>query len=575
MEQKPAQIIFTNKARCRDCYRCLKACPVKAIKMDKNQAYVIDELCIACGTCLAECPQKAKDYRRELGRVKEFIERGEKIAVSIAPSFVASFLPDEQKKIAAALRALGICFVAETSVGAYKVALRSGQLAQSAPGRAHIATACPAVVNYIEKYHPQLTGTLLPVVSPMLAHAKHLKKKLGNDYKIVFIGPCVAKKAEAERPQVAPFVDAVITFEELKEWFALSQIDLSSLADEQFDEQPARVAKLFPAAGGMLKTASLSSDLLSRDIIAISGFAELDEVLANINDHGNAVLVEPLFCRHGCLGGPGISSERNIFKRRESLLEYAEKKTPANELAEELTDDDLFASFAPFEFSPSEPITEEMIQKVFHETGKESPDDQLNCGSCGYASCRDKAVAVIKGMAVAEICLPFMRRLSDTRTDIILESYPNGVVVLDEHLNMIMFNTAFKKMFMCSNSLLGKRISALVDAEPFEKLASGRNAYIEHEVEYKNYSLICRQIVYRLESEQKYVGIFLNITDEQLDRAHLREIRSETLKKAQELLALQLSMSEKMAAYLGETTAQGEFILENLVKLTRDSSGAT
>lgn len=574
MDQQPSQVIFTNKARCRDCYRCLKACPVKAIKMDKNQAYVIDELCIVCGTCIKECPQKAKDYRREIGKARELLASGQPIAVSIGPSFVATFNEDEQKKIPALLRKLGFNYIAETSVGAYQVARRSSELSIANPQKAHIATACPAVINYIEKYRPELTGNLLQVISPMLAHARHLKYKLGSDYRIIFIGPCLAKKSEAERPEAAGLIDAVLTFEELKEWITESNIDWNSLPVEKFDEEPAPVARLFPAAGGLMKTASLATDLLSREVIALSGFSELNDLLYSLDSEPHPVLIEPLFCHHGCLNGPGIATDLNIYQRRQSLLRYAHSTQSDTrehlELTKELTNKDLTVKFKPYRFSSKYEITEEMIQKVFEETGKSNPDDQLNCGTCGYNSCRDKAIAVIRGMAVKEICLPSMRRLSDIRNDIILESYPNGVVILDEQFNISMINSAFKKLFMCSNAVLGKRISYLMDAEQFELLAAGEKKIHESDVVYSSYNLICHQILYSLIEEKKYVGIFMNITDQQQNLDTLKQLKSETLKQAQELLDLQISMSQKLAEYLGETTAQSETILQNLVKLTYD-----
>ena len=222
-------VVFTNKARCRDCYRCVRVCPVKAIRMHEGQANVVRQLCISCGTCVRECPQGAKSYRRDLDRARELLASGGRVAASVAPSFVAVFPPSQQRRLPSALRRLGFSYVGETAIGAYHVAAATAQLVQQRPEQTYIGTACPALVRFVEQYRPQRIGNLVPLVSPMLAHARHIRRLLagGGEVRVVFIGPCVAKKAEADQPENEGIVDCVLTFDELAEWFAQEKIALA------------------------------------------------------------------------------------------------------------------------------------------------------------------------------------------------------------------------------------------------------------------------------------------------------------------------------------------------------------
>ena len=249
------QIVFTLTARCRDCYRCLRNCPVKAIRMQKGQAYVDEKRCIACGTCIRQCPQQAKTFRHDIDVAQRLIDSGPIVAASIAPSFAAVFNKWERARLPAALRALGFKYVGQTSQGAFQISDCARSIAEQDKSKTYIATACPALVNYIEKYQAELVDNLLPVVSPMAAHGRMLKEKLGKDASVVFIGPCVAKKSEILRKDVQDAVDCVLTFSELMLWFNQKNIHLSNCEESSFDESPVHCAQLYPLPGGMIKTA--------------------------------------------------------------------------------------------------------------------------------------------------------------------------------------------------------------------------------------------------------------------------------------------------------------------------------
>ena len=282
----PGQVIYTNKAQCRDCYRCVRVCPVKAIRMHEGQAAVVEERCIRCGTCVRECPQKAKSVRNDLVRAIALLASGVRVAVSVAPSFASVFSGWRQQRLPSALRRLGFCHVGETAVGAYQVACQTAAIAAARPDFSMICSACPAVARYVELYRPALVPNLAPVVSPMLAHAEHLKKRLGKDIKVVFIGPCVAKKAEAERPEHDGLVDVVLTFDELAEWLQREGIDLSACEESSFDEEPRGDARLFPLEGGCVRTAGWTTDLLAGDVVVASGYEEVGTALDGLGELG-------------------------------------------------------------------------------------------------------------------------------------------------------------------------------------------------------------------------------------------------------------------------------------------------
>lgn len=571
IEQRTNQVVFTNKARCKDCYRCIRICPVDAIGIRDGQAYVDEERCISCGTCIRECPQGAKNFRRDLDGVRDLLASGRPVAVSLAPSFAAIFEPWQIRRVPSALRRLGFKHVSETAVGAYPVAKRTAEWAAERSESASIATACPAVVNYIERYRTDLVDSLVVVCSPMVAHARMLKEKLGPETAVVFVGPCVAKKQEA-RDKSDGLVDYALTFTELLDWFAQEQIDLSVLEESDFDMTPEGWARSFPLAGGSLETASLDTSLLSADILSVTGAEEIRDVLDSLAGRRERLLIEPLFCGQGCVNGPAMPDNTTVHQRRRALLRYAlDGRQAAGRSNGSL---DLTARFCGRPLPPHD-VTEEQIRQVYAQTGKENEEDRLNCGACGYASCREQAIAVVRSMAEAEMCVPHMRRLAEQRTDRIIETSPNGIVILDEHLCILHVNPSFKRMFMCSEAVYGKPISYLMDPEPFEQIAAGRRDLTEVTAEHAKYNLVCHQIVYALREERQYVGVFVNLTSSLMNQKQLDALRAHTVQQAQDLLTHQIEIAGRIAQFLGESSAQGEKLLDNLVRLAREDSART
>jgi iron only hydrogenase large subunit-like protein/uncharacterized Fe-S cluster-containing protein len=564
-----SQIVFTLTARCRDCYRCLRNCPVKAIRMQKGQAYVDETRCIACGTCIRECPQQAKTFRHDIDVAQQLINNGPIAAASIAPSFAAVFNKWERARLPAALRALGFKYVGQTSQGAFQISDCARSIAEQDKSKTYIATACPALVNYIEKYQAELVDNLLPVVSPMVAHGRMLKEKLGKDASVVFIGPCVAKKSEIMRKDVQDAVDCVLTFSELMLWFNQKGIHLSNCEESSFDEDPVHCAQLYPLPGGMIKTAGLIEDGLDLKLVRVDGIENVRALFNDVEGESSYTLVEPLFCSQGCINGPGIDSGKNLFERRKNIIEY-DNEIDISHPAPEVKDGQFFAAtFAAHQVISD--VTEEAIQQVLEKTGKSDSQQQLNCGACGYDSCREKAVAVVLGMAEADMCIPYMRRLAERRTDQIVTTTPNGILMLNEDLTILSVNPAFKKFFSCTDTVLGKHISYLMDPAPFEKLVSGVSDTVDITVTHRHYNLLMRELLYILKEERQIVGIFINITSQQEHEKKLKKIRSQTIAQADELLEHQIKMAQTIAQFLGESTARGEELVKKLMTLSESN----
>ena len=583
------QVIFVNKATCRDCYRCVRVCPVKAIKMHDGQASIIAERCISCGTCVKECPQHAKKYRGDLENVKKLLASGSRVACSIAPAFAGFFTDRMRRRIPSVLRLLGFAHVAETAIGAFFAAQASVKFWESrGKEQPLVISACPACVDYILRYKQQYASYIVPVVSPMVAHAKYIRKRLGEETKVVFIGPCVAKKVEGETAESTGFIDVVLTFEELSQWLAEENIDIASCEESDFDDVPRGAARYFPLEGGCIKTAGWSGDRLDEKVIAVSGIRNVQHALESCRP---GQIIEPLFCPKGCICGPGSGSHESSAGLRSNVIEFSQtgfrkgggggvgKESPSAEQIEQQieqesrlsAEDEQFIETLTKYYQSAEPlkrqeVTETQIRDFFEKTGKSLPEDQLNCSSCGYPSCRDLAIAAIEGLATPEMCVPFYRKKAEQRIDRVIETSPNGIVTLDEHLNIITMNPAFRQFFRCSNAVCGRPISYLMDPEPWERLLADPDKKVEFVANHESYNLVCHEVLYSLPAEKQFVGIFMNITMLQKNETQLDQLRQQTVTQARELLEQQVRMAETIAACLGENAARAESLLENLME---------
>lgn len=404
--------ITTVKERCRVCYTCVRECPAKAIRIADGQAEIIGERCINCGNCVKVCSQGAKVPLDSIDDVRQIIASGVPVAACVAPSFPAEFYRIPPDTFAGMIRKLGFSSVHEVAFGADLVADRYRTLLREASDRRYIAANCPAVVKYVEKYHPDLVDSLAPIVSPMIAIARALRSSGPDNLKIVFIGPCIAKKQEARSIHLNSEVDAALTFEELSSMFAEEEVTPESVEPADFDPPRAAYGALFPISRGLLQAAGMTEDLALGEVVVADGRSDfLDAVKEFASGHMEAQLLEVLGC-NGCITGPGLSSKLPRFGRRSKVGEYVQHRMETLDrqrwLADmaEFADLDLSRSYAPDDHRIMAP-SERELARIMARMGKFSPADELNCGACGYETCREHAVAIHKGFAESEMCLPY------------------------------------------------------------------------------------------------------------------------------------------------------------------------
>jgi two-component system NtrC family sensor kinase len=404
-------IVSTIGQRCRRCYSCIRECPVNAICVDEGQAVVIEDRCISCGHCVKVCSQHAKRIASDVQLVVNELLVNENTYAIVAPAFAASF-PDTYNKLPSALKMLGFKNVAETAFGADLVSNIYKEHYENNSKKTIISSPCPAIYNFIEKYFVELVPNLAPIVSPMIAMGRYLKTNNEN-VKVVFIGPCVAKKSEYLDESVEGAIDAVLTFAELKELFDNMKINVEDCEDSQFDPPYASMGKSYSLAGGLLKTAEINSDVLNKDVIVVEGRDKVRDILKDIADGQiHSKFVDILFCE-GCISGPAIDSDLNYYSRREKVIEYIDQNLHSidkNVWKSELFNNrnlNLSRSYVPHSRIRPMP-SEEQINEILSRTNKYSKTDELNCGACGYKTCRDYAVAIGKGLAEEDMCLPHL-----------------------------------------------------------------------------------------------------------------------------------------------------------------------
>ena len=408
-------IVTTIPEKCKRCYTCVRECPAKAIKVEGGQAMVIEDRCIVCGNCVKVCAQKAKRIEDGIADVQAMLSRGECVIACLAPSFPAAYHPTRPGKVVAAVRELGFDEVWEVAFGAELVTPEYGKLLKEAQGagRRVITTPCPAVVAYVEKFMPGLHDALAPIVSPMIAVARAIRRRRGPGVRIVFIGPCIAKKNEIRDPCVAGIVDSVLTFKELADMLREAGVAPDELDESAFDSPRCHLGRSFPISGGLLKTAGLGIDILENDILVTEGKDRVLEALDELACGNSAArFFDVLFCE-GCINGPKMLNDLSVFARQEIIADFVieqSRHTTQEDMAEalaEFADLDLSRGFTRQNLELRQPTEAEIVQALL-AMKKSAPEDQLNCGACGYRTCRDKAVAVCQGLAEAEMCLPYL-----------------------------------------------------------------------------------------------------------------------------------------------------------------------
>ncbi len=417
-------LISTIKERCRVCYTCVRDCPAKAIRISGGQAEVIAERCIGCGNCVRVCRQNAKKVAASTEDVQRLLNGSVPVAAIVAPSFPVEYQDLDYNAFVGMVRRLGFDYVSEVSFGADLVANAYRKLIANGNEQRYIATSCPAIVAYVEKYHPGLVPYLAPVISPMVAMARVMHHLYGDNLKIVFIGPCFAKKSEANRDLFSDEIDEVLTFSELNSLFERHSITAQSVEASEFDPPPPGLGALFPISRGMLQASHLQEDLLSEQVLAVDGKSNFVQAIKEFENGALTAQLLEVLCCNGCIMGPGISKEKPYFTRRNAVSHYARKRIEA--LSQEdrrlyhdrLQTLDLSVTFRTEDCRIPLPSKED-IDKVLAAMGKHNPEDELDCGACGYETCREHAIAIHKGLAENEMCLPFtIERLKQSLSDL-------------------------------------------------------------------------------------------------------------------------------------------------------------
>ena len=556
---------FKN-AKCKDCFRCLRECPVKAIRYENHQAKIIEQKCILCGHCTHVCPQNAKQVHSEADAVLELLAARETrpVVVSLAPSFVSGLGVSDPEKVKAALYALGFALVEETAVGAKAVTDEYAKLLSAGGFKNFITSACPAVNRMIQLYYPAALRYLAPVPSPMVAHARMLKKRF-PEAAIVFIGPCIAKKREGHESGI---IDAVLTFEDLLGLFRLKNIDPEALPSPAEGERELNRARYYPVPSGIIK----SFDELpgGYEYVAVDGVDRCAEVLSEI-DSLDGLFLEMNCCEYACTGGPcRIAGKGGAVKGGEAVRKYA--ATAADGAPVTYPEVDLTEAHPRLmtdDFVPGE----RDIRAVLEKTGKHSPEDELNCGACGYSTCRDKAIAVLNGYADIEMCLPYMRSRAESMSYEIIQNTPNGIVLMDNEFKILDINArAMRILGVTDHDIKGRTAFDCFDCEDFvAALAMGKNinkkkVFVRATKRYMELSVVL------LDEHKVLFGVMKDITDSVEYDEKLNAVKMETLATTDEVIKKQMRVAQEIASLLGETTAETKVALLKLKETLQSRS---
>ena len=551
-----------KKSNCKNCYKCIRHCPVKAIRFSANQAHIIGNECILCGQCFVVCPQNAKEIKSETEKVKVLLQGVEPVIVSLAPSFIANYDGVGITQMENALKKLGFHSVEETAIGATMIKTEYERMIREDERDIIITSCCHSINLLIQKYFPSCLEYLADVMSPMQAHCIDIKKRYPGA-KTVFIGPCVAKKDEAEYYE--GIVDAVLTFEELTSWLKSENIELEKKSDTNNDSR----ARFFPTTGGVLKT--MSERMPEYTYIALDGVENCISALRDIeNGSIHKCFIEMSACVGSCIGGPVMEK----YHRSSSVKDYMAISDYAGENdfdVEQPKPFDIKKNFTYIEQKAVKP-TETEINAVLRQMGKFRPSDELNCGSCGYNTCREKAVAILQGKAESSMCLPFLKEKAESFSDTIVKNTPNGLIVLNEKLEVQQINEAAKKMMNIrhDSDILGDQVVRILDPSVFVSVLSTGKDVKEQRVylaEYKRY--VEQTIVYDRDS-RLLIGIMRDVTDEEKQRESKENISRQTIEVADKVVDKQMRIVQEIASLLGETAAETKIALAKLKESISD-----
>ncbi len=554
--------VYTLTNECHDCYKCVRECHVKAIKIENGHASVIPEKCIACGACVKACPTNAKRVRTDIDKVKKLLFDKKDVYVSLAPSWRASFENSAEKMIAL-LKQLGFKDVSETALGAQEVSIKTAKMLNEAKNGLFISSACPVIVDYIRLYMPEFTNCITPIGSPLMTHAKMLKETFGEDIAIVFVGPCIAKKNEVTYSN--GLFDAALTFEELRMWLHEEIIDITKVAKDdkyKFVPESAFEGTLYPIDGGMNQTIRKSGVNDNVQLLEICGLNSLQRSLKNldVNKLDKTIFIEALACDGGCVGGPCISSEKAGITMVSDILTKEKKRDAIPTEPKTVVDYKIESKEVTNSKYPLEDIL-----KTLKKIGKHSVDDELNCGGCGYSTCREMAVALLNGDAETSMCVSYMRKIAVRKAAAMIRCMPAAVVMVDNNMNILEANDSFMKMFSGDmyeifkarpDGMTGAAIDRIVDFSDIFKtiLKTGKDLHKERfPVKNRLYDISAFTI-----EENEIVGaVITDVTQTETNREKISQ-------KAQEVISKNISIVQEIACLLGEHMVETETLLSSI-----------
>ncbi|HIU96210.1 MAG TPA: 4Fe-4S binding protein [Candidatus Copromorpha excrementipullorum] len=546
------EILRLKKTNCKNCHKCIRNCSVKSIRFTAGQAHIVEEECILCGRCFAVCPQNAKVIASDLEKVKVLLQQGQ-VYASVAPSFAASYPGIGIDSLEMALKKLGFAGAEETAIGATIVKKEYERILEEERPNILVSSCCPSINLMMRKYYQDILFTLAPVITPVQAHCRDIKRR-HPDAKVVFIGPCISKKAEAEEDSL---IDAVLMFDEFNNWLSEEGIEL----EKSEDRREGGKARLFPTAGGIIETMVKNPGYT---YFAVDGVEKCMDVLEEIREGSlHRCFIEMSACEGSCADGPILDKMKNTPAQNYlQVVRYAKKQ---DFLVNEYDREDIREIHEPIPQKTEQP-SEAEIEAMLTKMHKVSGQRELNCGSCGYDTCREKAAAIIQGKAEISMCLPYMLNRNGDLSDSVVVNFPDAVIVLNEKLEIQRLNTKAKKILrvMDEGDVLGENIGRLLDPEPFEMVMLKKRDIVDEQVYLAEYELYVEQtIMYDSESRQ-FICVLCDITTEMDLREKKRASQYQAIEIADDMAKRQLKIVQSIASLLGETTSDTLVALERL-----------
>ena len=549
------EILNLNKNNCTDCYKCIRDCSVKAITFAKDTAEIVHNDCILCGRCYVTCPQKAKQVRNDVHVVKAAIAAGRRVVCSLAPSFIANFRIRSLGVIEAALKKLGFAEVQETAIGAQLVSEEYARIMEEGKLHVLISSCCPSINMLIRKYYPTMLPYLAKVLTPMEAHCKLIKQQQPDAF-TVFIGPCIAKKKESDE---SSFVDAALTFDELADWFAAEGIVLPYEHVDPASE--GALARLYPATGGVLKA---TAKVQGYRRIAIDGIDNCRAVFTEIeNDEFGKVFIEMSACEGSCVNGPCI---RDHAERRLKGAMRVDTFAGSGETPYQVENKPEISATYAFDGGHRMQFGGEAIQDMLYKMGKTSPEKELNCGSCGYPTCRDKAIAILEGKAKIEMCLPFLKEKAESFSDTIIHNTPTAIIVMDEDLVVQQINPSAIKMFKLRSSkdILHQHVEHILNPVDYQMIVNAALHTQSRKHYLADYDIYVDETILYDRQYHVIITLIRDVSEQEKLRVQGSELKQQTVEITDKVIEKQMRIVQEIASLLGETTAETQIALTKL-----------